>query len=109
MRTTRGVRFPVELVSCQPFDDFPQQSGVSRTNWIALKYGRAAEQAEKQEEYLCFPAFLLPVVRLYIGGKDRLNFKGRSYNMNRTYLRGDMYYADLGGESVLSRKVIARF
>ena len=29
--------------------------------------------------------------------------------MNRTYLRGDMYYADLGGESVPSRKVIARF
>ena len=91
MRTTRGVRFPVELVSCQPFDDFPQ------TNWIALKYGRAAEQAEKQEEYLCFPG--LPSALLfgpYIGGADCLNFKGRSHNMNRTYLRGDMYYADLG-------------
>jgi len=47
VRTTRGVRFPVELVSFQPFDDFPQQSGVSRTNGAALKYGRAAGQAEK--------------------------------------------------------------
>ncbi len=79
MRTTRGARFPVELVSCQPFDDFPQQSGVSRTNWIALKYGRAAEQAEKQEEYLCFPGLPSALLSgLYIGGKDRLNFKGRS-------------------------------
>ena len=87
----------MELVSCQPFDDFPQQSGVSRTNWIALKYGRAAEQAEKQEEYLRFPGLPSALLSgLYIGGKDRLNFKGRSYNMNRTYLRGDMYYADLG-------------
>ena len=87
----------MELVSCQPFDDFPQQSGVSRTNWIALKYGRAAEQAEKQEEYLRFPDLPSALLSgLYIGGKDRLNSKGRSYDMNGTYLRGDMYYADLG-------------
>jgi len=29
----------VELVSRQPFDDFPQCSGVSRTNRNTLKYG----------------------------------------------------------------------
>ena len=33
-----GVRFPVELASRQPFDDFPQQSGVSRTNRIVSLY-----------------------------------------------------------------------
>jgi len=39
VRPGRGVRFPVELVSRQPFDDFPQCSGVSRTNRNTLKYG----------------------------------------------------------------------
>ena len=32
----------------------------------------------------------------YIGGAGRLIFMGRSNTMSRTYLRGDLYYADLG-------------
>lgn len=35
-REPTGGEIPVELVRCQSLDDFPQQSGVSRTNWIAL-------------------------------------------------------------------------
>ena len=31
-REPAGGEIPVELTSRQPFDDFPQQSGVSRTN-----------------------------------------------------------------------------
>ena len=37
-REPTGGEIPVELVSRQPFDDFPQCSGVSRTNRNALKY-----------------------------------------------------------------------
>lgn len=33
---------------------------------------------------------------LYIGGFCRRIFKGRLNTMNKTYLRGEMYYADLG-------------
>ena len=32
----------------------------------------------------------------YIGGAGRLIFMGRSNTTSRTYLRGDLYYADLG-------------
>ena len=37
-REPTGGVIPVELVRCQPFDDFPQQSGVSRTNRIVSLY-----------------------------------------------------------------------
>ena len=33
-REPAGGEIPVELTSRQPFDDFPQQSGVSRTNSV---------------------------------------------------------------------------
>ena len=37
-REPTGGEIPVELTSRQPFDDFPQQSGVSRTNRIVSLY-----------------------------------------------------------------------
>ena len=37
-REPAGGEIPVELTSRQPFDDFPQQSGVSRTNRIVSLY-----------------------------------------------------------------------
>ena len=35
-REPAGGEIPVELVCRQPFDDFPQRAGVSRTNRLAF-------------------------------------------------------------------------
>ncbi|MCR0521351.1 hypothetical protein MKC38_10440 [[Clostridium] innocuum] len=61
MRTTRGVRFPVELASRQPFDDFPQRTGASRTNRFALKYGPCSRTGQWKTGGLFYlsPAFIL--------------------------------------------------
>lgn len=54
-REPTGGEIPVELVRCQPLDDFPQQSGVSRTNGIALIYGQAQDGSVKTEIVLELP------------------------------------------------------
>ena len=62
MRTTRGVRFPVELVSCQPFDDFPPRcSGVSRTNRSTFEIRAVQQDGPMKTRGLFYhsPAFIL--------------------------------------------------
>ena len=62
MRTTRGVRFPVELVSCQPFDDFPPRCfGVSRTNRSIFEIRAVQQDGPMKTRGLFYlsPAFIL--------------------------------------------------
>jgi mRNA interferase MazF len=60
--------------------------------------GRTAGRAnENRRIVLSLPGLHSVLLHdLYIGGFCRLISKGRSNTMNKTYLRGDMYYADLG-------------
>ena len=59
-REPAGGEIPVELTSRQPFDDFPQQSGVSRTNRIVWKYkGQRLDGSTETENVCIFPTLIL--------------------------------------------------
>ena len=59
-REPTGGEIPVELVSRQPFDDFPQQSGVSRTNRIVSLYKvKWQDGSIETENVYIFPTLIL--------------------------------------------------
>ena len=60
----------MELVRCQPFDDFPQQSGVSRTNRIVSLYKvKRQDGSTETENVLSLPDLhSVLTLDLYIGG-----------------------------------------
>lgn len=59
-REPAGGEIPVELTSRQPFDDFPQQSGVSRTNRIVSLYKvKRQDGSIETENVYIFPTLIL--------------------------------------------------
>ena len=69
-REPREGEIPVELTSRQPFDDFPQQSGVSRTNRIVSLYTvkRQDESDETKNVLSLTDLNSVLLLDLYIGG-----------------------------------------
>lgn len=69
-REPAGGEIPVELTSRQPFDDFPQQSGVSRTNRIVSLYKVKRQDGSIETENVLSLTDLNSVLPLdlYIGG-----------------------------------------
>ena len=69
-REPAGGEIPVELTSRQPFDDFPQQFGVSRTNRIVSLYKVKRQDGSIETENVISLTDLDSVLPLdlYIGG-----------------------------------------
>ena len=63
-REPTGGEIPVELTSRQPFDDFPQQSGVSRTNRIVSLYKVKRQDGSTETENCLYLSDLNSVLPL---------------------------------------------
>ena len=63
-REPAGGEIPVELTSRQPFDDFPQQSGVSRTNRIVSLYKVKRQDGSTETENCLYLSDLNSVLPL---------------------------------------------
>lgn len=85
-RDPRRGEIPVELISNQPFDDFPLACGVSRINDRQFIYTFEAQAQKMIDATSVFTKLSEPALFTYHEG---------GIDMDRKIRRGDMFYAAL--------------